>query len=348
MGANLSHAARQAAPDSGSEALHGAGSRDVGADPDRYYLSRSSGTAGAISAQFDRVYSPIRYAPADPRTFRADSAVAVLDGVRLMELDYSGPLAAEKQRPFDGFFFTLPTPAVAIMRSGPRTETISLAEACAMDCLASDAWTIPSAARFQTVIVDNDRIVRFFAEQLDRPVDHRMVLQQRQIPSPLVSVLSGLFGVARSGLQGSAPLIGSGLAARQFEEMLLNLILFGVEHDYAAALRGAAPLASSWQLRRATDYMRSHISVPISTADAARAANVSVRSLQLSFKAQLGMSPSAYLRSLRLERARADILAASGTLEEIAGRWGFASPRQFAISYRQAFGELPSETAQRR
>lgn len=76
------------------------------------------------------------------------------------------------------------------------------------------------------------------------------------------------------------------------------------------------------------------------------AAGVSARSLQASFRAALRTTPTAYIRSLRLERARAD-LADSGavsTVTDVATRWGFTHLGRFAVDYRNRFGESPSST----
>ena len=75
-------------------------------------------------------------------------------------------------------------------------------------------------------------------------------------------------------------------------------------------------------------------------------AGVSIRSLQLGFKEHFGMSPMQYLRQIRLDKARADLLDTSGktpSVTEVALRWGFHQGR-FSALYRQRFGETPSQT----
>ena len=58
----------------------------------------------------------------------------------------------------------------------------------------------------------------------------------------------------------------------------------------------------------------------------------------------------AFLRELRLENAQRELLTAdpdNETVTQIALRYGFADLGRFAIRYRTAFGEKPSETLRR-
>lgn len=73
---------------------------------------------------------------------------------------------------------------------------------------------------------------------------------------------------------------------------------------------------------------------------------ISQRSLQYGFRDLMGMTPVAYLRTLRLNRVRADLRQPDSnlTVTEAATRWSFFHLSKFAHDYRQMFGETPSET----
>lgn len=113
--------------------------------------------------------------------------------------------------------------------------------------------------------------------------------------------------------------------------------------DVPAVLR--APSAA--RARVALDWMHHHAAEAITPADAARAAGLHMRSLQLATQAHLGMSPTAYLRSIRLDRVHESLLAAdprASTVSSIAQEWGFGHLGRFAGEYAQRFGEKPNET----
>ncbi|MFJ6054695.1 helix-turn-helix transcriptional regulator [Streptomyces sp. NPDC092307] len=101
-------------------------------------------------------------------------------------------------------------------------------------------------------------------------------------------------------------------------------------------------------LRRAVAFIDAHAARPITLADIADAAGVTPRALQYAFHRTHGISPLAHLRRVRLEHARAELVAADPadgvTVTAVAARWGWAKPGNFSVAYRQAFDVSPSRT----
>jgi AraC-like DNA-binding protein len=100
-------------------------------------------------------------------------------------------------------------------------------------------------------------------------------------------------------------------------------------------------------IRVAVEYLHHNAHLPITPAEAAGAAGISTRVLQLALRRHHGQTPTEYLRGIRLRRVRAQLRDAeptATTVRSIAERWGFAHLGRFAATYAQAFGELPSET----
>jgi AraC-like DNA-binding protein/tetratricopeptide (TPR) repeat protein len=103
-------------------------------------------------------------------------------------------------------------------------------------------------------------------------------------------------------------------------------------------------------VRRALVYLEAHIAASITVSDLASACGVQERTLQRQFQRFVGLSPLAYLRRLRLNRARSaldDPDHVDDTVSEIATRCGFTHSSRFAAEYRQLFGETPSTTRAR-
>ncbi len=81
-----------------------------------------------------------------------------------------------------------------------------------------------------------------------------------------------------------------------------------------------------------------------------RRIGVSRRNLFYAFDEVLGLSPSRYRQTLRLNAVRRAIKARSHgavPIAEIAWTAGFAHPSRFAAEYRRLFGERPCETPRR-
>ncbi|HEY2205446.1 MAG TPA: AraC family transcriptional regulator [Pseudonocardia sp.] len=101
-------------------------------------------------------------------------------------------------------------------------------------------------------------------------------------------------------------------------------------------------------LRRATAYIDTSADQPLTLADIAAAAGTSARALQHAFQRHYDLTPTAYLRRVRLERAHHELQAADptrgDTVAAVASRWGFINQGRFATDYRRAYGQPPSHT----
>jgi len=141
----------------------------------------------------------------------------------------------------------------------------------------------------------------------------------------------------------ASPLI-IGSAARLLAATALVAFPNSWDTDPAARDRTDASTAT---LRRAIAFIDEHAARDISVADVAAAAHVTIRAVQIAFRRHYGTTPAGYLRRVRLDRARQDLLAADPARESVtavAYRWGFASPAQFAAAYQQAYGVTPDQT----
>ncbi|MEU1165619.1 AraC family transcriptional regulator [Streptomyces sp. NPDC005921] len=137
----------------------------------------------------------------------------------------------------------------------------------------------------------------------------------------------------------TSPLLPDSIA-----ELVVNALLLHHPHSHSGLFE--TPTADlPWALRDAREFMRGHLGEEITVADIARAAKVSVRTLEALFQRAAGVSPMAAFRELRLARAHEELLTAapdSTTVAKIAKRWGFRHQGRFAIEYRRAYGISPS------
>ncbi|MET7476583.1 helix-turn-helix domain-containing protein [Streptomyces sp. NPDC005648] len=101
-------------------------------------------------------------------------------------------------------------------------------------------------------------------------------------------------------------------------------------------------------LRRALAYLEDHADQPVTVAEVAAAAHVTVRALQYAFRRHLDTTPLAHLRRVRLAHAHQDLVSADpgtgATVTEIAARWGFYHAGRFAALYRQSYDRSPHRT----
>jgi len=135
--------------------------------------------------------------------------------------------------------------------------------------------------------------------------------------------------------------------ARELEETLLTCLLLSQPSNYSEALRAPVSLPSPRTIRTAIEYMEGHLAEGVTVAEVASVAGVGERALHDAFRRRFGCSPSAYIRALRLDRARALLLNGATNVSEVAHGVGLAHTGRFAAAYRARFGEYPSETIRR-
>lgn len=79
--------------------------------------------------------------------------------------------------------------------------------------------------------------------------------------------------------------------------------------------------------------------------------HVSHRTLQNAFHTVLGICPLRYLKAIRLNAVRRELLSHYSeykTVQDVAGAWGFWHLSQFSADYHRFFNELPSQTLAKR
>ncbi|MBV1888891.1 MAG: helix-turn-helix domain-containing protein [Proteobacteria bacterium] len=100
-------------------------------------------------------------------------------------------------------------------------------------------------------------------------------------------------------------------------------------------------------VRRVIDYLHAHAAQLPTIPELCEVAELSERSLEYGFRENMDVTPIRYLRLVRLNGVRRELLAVSTRdvkVADIAMNWGFVEFGRFAGEYRQLFGELPSKT----
>lgn len=136
----------------------------------------------------------------------------------------------------------------------------------------------------------------------------------------------------------------------QFQDLIISGLLLSQRHNYSESIGTSVEPAAPRSVRLAIQACEASPEEPLTVTDMARIAGVSIRSLQDGFKKYVGMSPTDYLRNVRLTRVREELISnrsLNSSISDIAFSWGFTHMGRFAKMYHERFGELPSETIRR-
>jgi AraC-like DNA-binding protein len=202
--------------------------------------------------------------------------------------------------------------------------------------------------RLLSIKIERDALERRLEEALGRTISGPLALA----PSMDVSRGPGRSWVQLAGQLTAGAIDGNGVmssrpVADRLAESLITGLLVAADHPYREELTRPEISWHPRPLRLAMDALRADPAHPFTVADLARLAGVSVRALQSIFHRHTGLTPMAYLRELRLDRAHEELCRADpgrATVAMIAHRWGFSHLGRFAAAYRERYGVSPSAT----
>jgi AraC-like DNA-binding protein len=209
----------------------------------------------------------------------------------------------------------------------------------------------PECARL-AISIGRDAMVKQLSALIGDAIDEPLVFAPVMVlDDPQVSSLAGLVSWAVAELERSPSLLHNRLAATQFEQFLITTLLLAQESNYRRRLD--VPNGSDVCVRgvkRAIDYIEANADVPITLSDLVAISGTAGRTLYKHFRLSKGTSPMAYMRRVRLQRVREELLHNydAKTVTEIATRWGFIHLGRFSAEYHRCFGETPSNTLRRR
>jgi AraC family transcriptional regulator len=159
--------------------------------------------------------------------------------------------------------------------------------------------------------------------------DTQLVDQVQYVPQSGVTALGWRLARELHQADSAASLATEGLVLE-----FLAGALRGVEDECST---GASPI---W-LRQAREYLHAHFAHSIQIRDLARELDVSPVRLARRFRRRHGVSIGTYVRRLRLEWARIELISGADSLAGIAARAGFADQSHFTRAFRQDTGMTP-------
>ncbi len=189
-----------------------------------------------------------------------------------------------------------------------------------------------------------DHVKRHHRSEVTR-VPAQAQLIGRQHPA-LVS-LGNLLGLVDREAGSPSGLLATPIGQQHLQHLFCENLLHLIPSLSTLPQRSLLP----GTVKRVVDFIHAHLDQPLCISQLVAVSGASRRSLEQAFQRSLGTSPQRYIQRCRLEAIRELLLRHQPgelQLSELAFHWGFAQPSHFTTAYKQAFGELPSQTLARR
>jgi AraC family transcriptional regulator len=124
----------------------------------------------------------------------------------------------------------------------------------------------------------------------------------------------------------------------QAHEALLASILCELARPAGAPAGGR-----DFRVRRAIEFMRTHVRDPHAMSEVAKQSGLSRAHFFELFRTHAGVTPLLFFHALRMEAAYEALLCAHASLAEISTALGFAAPPHFTRFFRDHLGATPSD-----
>jgi len=122
----------------------------------------------------------------------------------------------------------------------------------------------------------------------------------------------------------------------------------GILFDYRRGPQGRyfpltpAPSTGDSLVARAQASIHERLAEPLTIASLAQRLHVSTRTLLRRFRADLGLTPQAYLQRARIDVARARLEATEASIEQIVAEVGYVDRASFGRSFKRHLGVAPA------
>jgi len=134
----------------------------------------------------------------------------------------------------------------------------------------------------------------------------------------------------------------AGLSSSDVEALLRGLKRLGRR---AESLRRSSTDARrglpAWQVRKVTEYMKTHLSERVRVSDLARQVGLSASSFSRAFKVSMSTSPHKWQVSERIVAAQIMLREGASSLAQVALATGFAEQSHFARVFKEMVGVTP-------
>jgi len=235
----------------------------------------------------------------------------------------------------------------------------SFAEGRTTDISARQFAIAPAGARSRTVCeAGHERLTLRLSEPAlmqrltallgAKPKGELMFDPAVEASRPHAQGLSRLIVFLSEQLDSSASRLPAAVC-RELELAVQVAFLYASSHSFSHLLENQESMPAPGVVRRIEEFIEAHWQEAITIERLAAEAGVSARAIFRAFERSRGYSPMAFAKAIRLKHARQMLTSGDPGVSVTATAFqsNFASPSRFAKDYREAFGELPSETMSR-
>lgn len=265
------------------------------------------------------------------------------DGVSFRRMHYHGDFTVCFPDPQDEITFVIPTAGKIVFNHA--TESIGVSHVgLAVDKADIRSMRFLDDHAHHGMSINRLQLTERLSALLDKPILQKIVFEPSvDLETAAFQGIKALIDLA-TGAEFDLLLNSGTLMPSRLREMLIDAVLEAWPHNFSEVLRRPTAMVAPRHVKLAVEFIQAHPEQLVSGVDLARLSHVSQRALQEGFRRFVGMSIVAYQRQVRLERAY-EVLKrrGSGSVTEVALRFGFSNVGRFCRYFQGAYGVSPAE-----
>jgi AraC family transcriptional regulator len=133
----------------------------------------------------------------------------------------------------------------------------------------------------------------------------------------------------------------SGSLFADFLGLAIITHLLGLYGEISPSTTRRTSALSKWRLKRAVEFIETHLDSPVALADVAGAAGLSCMHFAAQFRAATGVRPHEFLLRRRIARAQTMLATTDVPIVELALTVGFSSQAHFTVVFKRLSGLTP-------
>ena len=293
----------------------------------------------------------VRLEPLGPDGFEARLTAHAFAGAHLIRAEYPAGMRLKRGEGQDDLTIRIVSAGGSLYSADSQTLAAVPGRGLVLNTGLCESGEYGRDSVHTTFTLPGEEVTRILQATFERPAPGQLdIAGTFEVAAPEGATIVAMMSAIEAGLSGDAPLASAPHAARLLRDALVMLVLARFPHRYASWFERKAAAPAPWQIRQAIAFIDAHQDGPLTVQEVADAVGIGLRSLQEGFRRHKQISPHDYIKQVRLARVRAELLDPQSTrwVEEIARHWGFVNRGHFAVDYRNAFGEQPSQTRRRR
>lgn len=207
-------------------------------------------------------------------------------------------------------------------------------------------FNLPTGASRLVIGIQNEVLEQYLSSILHEPVKDNLLFQMESVDQAAQQMwVNHVINLSR--MLTTQPIMATNNKVFQSHlEATMSLMLTLFRHNYSENLNSPKDTTTTKRIEKAKEFIHANIHNNITVHDVANAACVSPRALQYSFRDCVGISPSKYIRHIKLDAVRKALLKASPeeNVTNILSDFGITSFGHFSKFYKSSFGCTPKIT----